>query len=113
MWCIKRTSAIDFYGQGCVWMNKDRSGTNAIRAERLVSDENDLRAVIKTFRSLFPGHTYKLVRLVTKREKLKRSIESQERAASEKAATVPRAFRWSLGWYEGYARALRDVASQL
>ena len=74
----------------------------------------DVRALAITtlneWRKHYPTQTYKLVRLVTKREKLKRKLESD----SDRMESMARGgFDSESMWQRGYARALRDIASQL
>jgi hypothetical protein len=58
------------------------------------------------------GRKYTLIRFVSHREKLRRQLTERSDYYTREAKYDGLSER-GVGWYEGYARALRDVAGQL
>ena len=104
MWCIKSC-----YGYLWKFTIDGLPCSSSETAKRLVYSSRK-NAMLDRDKARECGFGYKLVRLVTKREKLKRSItleaERFDKMGSERGSP-------EYLYYHGYARALRDIASQL
>lgn len=107
MWVIKNTRGD--------WVQTLEVDTTDKSARKKFNDRVSAVVFMNMVRENSPEFTFHLVRLVTKREKLKRELlrgqgEYERRANVE--AKIDRNSQYH-GWYRGYARALRDVAGQL
>lgn len=75
-----------------------------------IADRTQAISCLKFSRVCCPGSVFKLQRLVTKREKLKRKLLARSEQFEQDAQMHAPADKH---WYRGYARALRDVAGML
>jgi hypothetical protein len=94
------------------WVIKGSDGWSSMPYRDRRHLREALRVVRDSFTTMSDNHTvtYKVTRLVTKREKLKRDLLVKSSSFEKDARMHAPADRH---WYEGYARALRDVAGLL